>query len=438
MGIICSFIFIFFSIVPWAKSQKVSYEITTSSKEIIVDMRYAPDKNVTWIEMPRYGKVKIVANKNIKNTKTPYIKKVLTNGQKQVHLTYSIEPINSSWKPTDHPNPWIEKNLFQIEGKALFAYPVNANEREFDISIHWNSQGLVANSFGINTKDQQIKTSLWNLKKSIFLGGTKLHFDKISVNNKPVYIVSDQNNQSRYESMKSIISTQRQMYNDYNFPHYLVVILGNSQKWGLAFNGAACLYLPKGDVKDFDWFFAHEHFHIWNGYRISTLNSSENLTWFTEGFTEYYANITNLKAGVYDQKTFVRKVNATISEYHNSRVKNDSYDKTIAKKYDNLASRRLPYLKGHLFALHLDNEIRMSSNGRYALDNVMKDLYKQVYQQKKVLSTRLIKNTVHKYYKKSLKKELDLYVHSGKTIPADKKAWFSDQITLENNIPYYS
>jgi predicted metalloprotease with PDZ domain len=59
---------------------------------------------------------------------------------------------------------------------------------------------------------------------------------------------------------------------------------------------------------------AHEFFHHWNGSRISSAwEHYPERQWFSEGFTEYYANRALLATGVIDQRTYDEIVSQYLS-----------------------------------------------------------------------------------------------------------------------------
>ena len=120
---------------------------------------------------------------------------------------------------------------------------------------------------------------------------------------------------------------------------------------------------------------AHEHFHLWNGEAaVSASGIPEGeLKWFSEGFTDYYADLTLLRAGVLDDAAFIERINARLREYAANPHARTATSAVLGERY--WASRdynRLPYVKGALVAWMVDLRIRRATGGARTLDDVMR------------------------------------------------------------------
>ena len=64
---------------------------------------------------------------------------------------------------------------------------------------------------------------------------------------------------------------------------------------------------------------AHEMFHYWNGANFLVGKNLEDLYWFSEGFTEYYASRSLVRTGVIDKALYFRKLEHYLSRYFITR-----------------------------------------------------------------------------------------------------------------------
>jgi len=112
----------------------------------------------------------------------------------------------------------------------------------------------------------------------------------------------------------------------------------------------------------------HETFHLWNPQKVG-FDSRE--MWFSEGFTDYYANLLLARTGDVSGRAFLGHVAEWASAYVGEAgpVGLREAGELGAK------NRTLIYQGGALAALCLDVAIRDASSGKRSLDDVMAKLY---------------------------------------------------------------
>jgi len=143
---------------------------------------------------------------------------------------------------------------------------------------------------------------------------------------------------------------------------------------------------------------SHEFFHLWNVKRIRPAEMwpydyhAEQYTpllWWSEGVTDYYADLTNLRAGLRSPDEFVRNINDNIQQVEGApepwSVEDGSEATWINEVYVN--SSQLYYPKGSVLGLLLDISIRDASDNAHSLDDVMRALYTRYYRQGRGFST---------------------------------------------------
>lgn len=142
---------------------------------------------------------------------------------------------------------------------------------------------------------------------------------------------------------------------------------------------------------------AHEYFHLWNVKRVRPIElgpfdyNNENYTsllWVMEGFTSYYDELLLYRAGIYDEKTIIRKFQGSVSNIENQPgnkvqpVAHSSFDAWIKAYRPNENSYNTTisyYSKGSVVANMLDLMIIKNTKGKKNLDDVMQYLYQEFY-----------------------------------------------------------
>ena len=132
------------------------------------------------------------------------------------------------------------------------------------------------------------------------------------------------------------------------------------------------LFRDRGRALDFGFRYvlAHELFHTWNAGEIR----SDGLYWFSEGFTDYYARLLLLRAGLISTDEYARDVNRVGREYAQSPARNRPGDEATRGFYAGSDLSRLPYQQGMLLAARWNAQIRTATNGRFSLDDALRDL----------------------------------------------------------------
>ena len=142
---------------------------------------------------------------------------------------------------------------------------------------------------------------------------------------------------------------------------------------------------------------SHEFWHAWNVKRIRpaalwpydySQPQYTHLHWFTEGVTDYYADLTLLRAGLIDEPRYVSSVSGTIQRLENSYAATvvspamSSFNSWLAgTPYEHPDHRISYYTLGSRLGLMLDLSLRSKSKGQVSLDDLFSYLYQTYYQQ---------------------------------------------------------
>jgi len=148
---------------------------------------------------------------------------------------------------------------------------------------------------------------------------------------------------------------------------------------------------PSGTLGDFMYpLLSHEFFHLWNVKRIRPAEMwpydyhAEQYTpllWWSEGVTDYYADLTNLRSGLWSPDQFLANAVSNIKQVDDAlepwSAEDGSEATWIHEVYVN--SSQLYYPKGSLLGFLLDISIRDATDNARNLDQVMRALYTRYY-----------------------------------------------------------
>ncbi|MCU7828197.1 MAG: PDZ domain-containing protein [Candidatus Thiodiazotropha sp. (ex Myrtea sp. 'scaly one' KF741663)] len=140
---------------------------------------------------------------------------------------------------------------------------------------------------------------------------------------------------------------------------------------------------------------SHEYFHLWNVKRITPevfqMQGTEREVytrqlWVFEGITSYYDELILVRSGVIDRRNYFEMMAETVTRVmrgsgrHKQTLEASSFDAwTKFYKQDENAPNAIVsyYAKGALLALLLDLTIRLRSEGKFSLDDVMRLLWQR-------------------------------------------------------------
>lgn len=134
--------------------------------------------------------------------------------------------------------------------------------------------------------------------------------------------------------------------------------------------------------------YAHEIFHAWNVKRLRPAElwpyrydrpQATPLLWISEGITDYYADLSEVRGGVVTKSQFYALTAGKISEVEGTVpvALEDASLSTWIHPAD--GTGYIYYPKGSLAGLLLDVMIRDASDNKASLDNVLRSLYRSTY-----------------------------------------------------------
>ena len=202
--------------------------------------------------------------------------------------------------------------------------------------------------------------------------------------------------------LKKIIEVEAELFGGLPYDRYIFLLhLASQNNGGLEHKFACSLIYSRFGFRDrekyerFMQLVAHEFFHLWNVKRIRPKAlevfdyDNENYTpslWFCEGTTSYYDLAIPLRAGIYNDKTYLKNLSKEITRLQTTPgrlvqpASESSFDAWIKLyRYDaNSHNSQISYyLKGELVSLLLDLSIREKHQNQRSLDDVMRQMWQQ-------------------------------------------------------------
>lgn len=366
-----------------------------------------------------------VENGVLENTQKPYIKVLKHKPNAKVSVSYSVRQSFTGDPKFVYQSqmPIILPNYFHFVGKAMLAYPNLKVNTPVKFSLNWtaDSPEQFANSFGSNQKQQIFSGKLKDLLRGVYIGGDyrittiKMDNGEISLAVKGQWPFSDQQFAT---ALAKVVSLERSFWKEKQPLKLLTTLIPLDKNLktysGMALKNAFVINVPEAAPLSPRFFrlIAHEYFHRWNHSAILRRPKREKeYYWFTEGFTDYYANVINLRGGVIDLKEYVNLVNKVLVNYYtSSEIELDNAD-IRADFWKNYTVQRLPYQRGLILAHNWDIQIRKRSHNQLSLDDLMRDLIPTTYVPK--LDLQQIKSVASGYLGRNVSNEIQKFIVEG-------------------------
>ncbi|HVX39562.1 MAG TPA: PDZ domain-containing protein [Gemmatimonadaceae bacterium] len=322
--------------------------------------------------------------------------RVRPNGAKslRVHLRYAADSL-------DNAMTWAGTDFLLFNGTNLFLYP-EGQSLDFSsvVTVHTESDWRIATSMPRGARPRTYTAGTYHdlVDMPFFVG--RFDVDSTRIVNRwvrlatyPAGAVSGATRQTAWEQLRRVIPQESAVFGETPWESYSVLEIVDS-----TYGGASGLEHQSSHVdvlapsyvgSEFQpSLFAHEIFHSWNvkrlrpaqmwPYRYAHAQPTPWL-WVSEGITDYYADLAEVRGGVVDAAGFYALTAAKINEVMTTvptSLQDASLD-TWVHPVD--GSEYLYYPKGSLAGFALDLLIRDASDDAHSLDDVMRNLYQSVY-----------------------------------------------------------
>jgi predicted metalloprotease with PDZ domain len=141
---------------------------------------------------------------------------------------------------------------------------------------------------------------------------------------------------------------------------------------GTGLGDAFALYLsPDPDMLELRNTLAHEYLHTWIGRRFGG-----GPRWFSEGFTQYYSPILNLRAGSYSLTDFATHWNAMLRSYATSPLRLKPAAEVEPVSRGSQDARQITENRSAMVAALIDYQLSRQTKGKMRLADVMVEVKK--------------------------------------------------------------
>jgi len=385
------------------------------------------------------------------------------NEAKTHKLTYEIDGSVPADRPTKISQTELFRPVVTTGGMTLvnpfFTLAITDKSNPL-VSFKWDKypkKFTYFNSVNPSQADPSEKLSTYYdeiSNKVCFVFGDNIGVKEYSVMGIPYYCVTtkvDKYGNDLQDSLKpffeSYFPSIHRFWNDTDFPFYFlsVTALQNNQvEIGGGGFGVKNGFVMKLGTKFATWekyVTAHETAHNWMGLKIMLGKDSFDHQWFGEGFNDYTTLINLANSKIYDTEEFFDYFNEkNLKLHYESKVK-DAHNDAIAKNYwtDYANYGKLPYRRGLIYAFYLDNQIRLASNGKFTLRNMLLDLYalRKAKKSDEILTVDDFISAGAAYVdKKELAEQIEHHMIAGQPIDFNNVKLIAEfNIDINNNIP---
>lgn len=388
---------------------------------------------------------------------------VYHNGAKTHKISYYIDgslPIDKPTRAsqTELFRPVITKGVLTLVDKQ-FALEITDESNPL-VSFRWRKYPenfIYFNSVQPSQKDPSKKQEDYYNKlsqKVYFVMGDNIVVKEYNIMSIPYYCVTTK--EDRYGNdlqgdfspfFESYFQSIHRFWNDTDFPFYFLAVtaLQNNLKeigaGGFGINNGFVMKLGRKFSTREKYVTAHETSHSWIGIKMMLGNESFDHQWFGEGFNDYITMINLANSKIYGKEEFLYYLNEeTLKPHYESKIKGVHNDSIAAKYWTDYANYGvLPYRRGLIYAFYLDSQIRLASDGKFTLRNMLLDLYsfRKAKKNDEILTVEDFIDVGSAYVdRKELAEQIKLHMIEGLPIDFNKIKLITEfTIEISNEIP---
>jgi predicted metalloprotease with PDZ domain len=244
------------------------------------------------------------------------------------------------------------------------------------------------------------------------------------------------------EQLAAISSAQYDFWKDRPEP-YLVTFAqleGGTSGAGTGLGDAFAMFAtPDFSVHDLVRTLAHEMTHTWIPVRVGKMpedQRSEALEyWFSEGFADYYAARALVQSRIWSAEDFANGVNLALKRYAGSSARLAPNQQIGDGFWKDSNLQQLPYDRGFLFAIKVDQELRLANHGAVSLDDVVLVMRRHFDQEKTPIRQSFI--AAMAAHGVDVKPELSRFIDDGNDIALDGNTFAPCGSVVSGDLPTF-
>lgn len=298
--------------------------------------------------------------------------------------------------------PIIAAERFHFIGLAALVRPDWPLEREVRATLEFTAviePGALAHSFAASSPRHEVQTELGRVLHAIYVGGD-FRVERRAIEDAEVAVAITGDwafaDAEFIDLVTRLVAEERRFWRDRADPYFLITLLQTGTRCcgyggtGLS-NGYATFVSTDGPIDlRLKRLIAHEMFHTWNGRKIQREQPEEAIAWFSEGFTDYYARLLALRAGVYSLDDYIAEYNVALEAFYRSPLREAGNHAIVAGLWKSPLIEKLPYHRGDILAHRLNHEIRRLTADAASLDTVMRRILAAALDEQRPVSTAVV------------------------------------------------
>lgn len=321
--------------------------------------------------------------------------RVQPNGATAITVTFEF-----TGDSLDNAMTWRRSDFLMTNGTNLFLYPEGLGT-DWQATVRVKTEAAWRVATGLSESEPRVyAASNYHdlVDMPFFIGAFDLDSAQVGegwvrLATYPAGGVAGAERETIWRTLRSVIPEQIEVFGETPWEAYTMMLISDSTYGGgsglehqnshvdIVFAGAVSHPLLQG-------LYAHEVFHAWNVKRLRPADlvpyryddeQPTELLWMSEGITDYYADLSLVRAGLIDSSGFFILTSSKIGEVAAAPpvALEDASLSTWIHPTD--GTGYLYYPKGSLAGLMLDIMIRDATDNRSSLDSVMRRLYRDTY-----------------------------------------------------------
>jgi predicted metalloprotease with PDZ domain len=323
--------------------------------------------------------------------------RVRPTGEGTVTVAFDVDVPTTA----DNGATWTRPDLAFFNGTSVFLYP-EGRSLEYVASVTVDAERgdrVVTGMTWSGSAHRYHASSYHELVDMPFLVGA-FDLDSARIAGRivryatyPVGSVTGATRADAWAQLSRIIRVEAAVFGEVPWPSYTLMQVVDSASGGYSglehANSQLDIVAPAVVGSDYQpSLYAHEIFHAWNVKRLRPADLTPYQydrrqptpwLWVSEGITDYYADLAEVRSGTVDATGFYALTASKIAEIAATApfaLQDASLNAWI---HVTDGTEQSYYPKGSLAGLMLDIAIRDASSNRQSLDTVMRDLYEHTY-----------------------------------------------------------
>lgn len=304
---------------------------------------------------------------------------------------------------------FVSEQLLYINPVHCFMYEVGRESERFSVQLNVPEHWQIACQLPVLNQTLEAK-HFDQLADSPFFASPNLIHHSFGLNQSTIHfwfeggVVADMallEEQTRKYALAQTEIFGELPLKDY---HFLYLLLPHAYRHGVEHADSTVIAMGPAEAinepamyNDFLAISSHELFHLWNIKRMRpeemwpydfTKENYSSLGYIYEGVTTYYGDLMLLRSGVWDLATYLGSLCGDLDRHLNNEgrfnysLAESSFDTWLDGYVPGVKGRKVSiYMEGLLAAWIADVRILVQTDGKYRLDEVLKQLYSQSFKQ---------------------------------------------------------